>query len=66
MKAVTVNNVTYKSFSQLWQQQATEGFSYALARKRLSRGWLPLIAVRMGPIPPTLRRGSNFAELNVA
>lgn len=56
MKQIIVNNVTYKSFAAAHRELATEGVSFALARKRLSRGWAPERSLKIPPIAPQLRR----------
>ena len=69
MKKITINNVTYKSFAEAWyalvartkylsDPPGPKGYavSYALARKRLSRGWEAWAAITHPPVPPTERR----------
>lgn len=58
MKPVTVANVTYKSLAAAWRAWSGEGVTYALVRKRISRGWLPEPAIIVPPIPPALRRNN--------
>lgn len=56
MKKITIENVTYKSFAAAWRALAVEGVSRALARKRVSRGWDPELALKTPPVPPQARR----------
>ena len=55
-KQVIINNVTYKSLAAAHRELAPEEVSFALARKRVSRGWPVNMAVIVPPIAPTLRR----------
>lgn len=63
MKTLTINNVTYKSHRAAWSDLAVDGVSYALARKRMSRGWHPVKAFLTFPIPPVDRRPSRGTVL---
>lgn len=56
MKQITINNVTYKSFAAAHREIADISISYALARKRLSRGWPPELTLIVPPIAPQERR----------
>lgn len=56
MKALTVDNVTYKSFAAAWRALGIASVSFALARKRVTRGWLPKKAFVTSPIEPQNRR----------
>lgn len=61
MKQVTIGNVTYLSLASAWRALAPDSVSFALARKRVQRGWEPQIAVLAPPIPPAFRRTSGMA-----
>jgi hypothetical protein len=56
VKPITIDNVTYKSLAAAWRAISAEGVSFALARKRIQRGWLAKRAFVTPPIPPQLRR----------
>ena len=61
MKQITILNVTYKSFAAAFRDIGAEGVSWALARKRMSRGWSPYDALLEPPLPPQLRRAGLMA-----
>ena len=56
MKQVVVNNVTYPSLAAAWRELDSSNVSFALARKRIQRGWDVLPALIEGPVPPQERR----------
>lgn len=56
MKKVTIDLVTYKSFSAAWRHLYGPGVTFTLARKRVSRGWTPKKAIVTPPIEPVNRR----------
>jgi hypothetical protein len=56
VKKLSINNVTYKSFAAAWRALHTPGVSFALARKRRERGWMPKKAIVTPPIDPVNRR----------
>jgi hypothetical protein len=62
-KQITIRNVTYKSFADAHRKIGKKKVSFALARKRLSRGWDPYWAVTLSPLPPELRKNAIFMEL---
>ena len=60
MKQIRIDNVTYKSFAAAWRQLSIDSVSFALARKRIQRGWKPKLAFRIPPIQAQERRTSGF------
>ncbi len=56
MKKLTIDNVTYKSLAEAWFTLTDWTVSYALTRKRVSRGWTPKKAIITPPIDPVNRR----------
>ena len=60
MKEITIESVTYKSLTAAWEALAPPSVSFALARKRLNRGWIPRLAFVILPIKPEDRRRSTI------
>ncbi len=56
MKKLTIHLVTYKSLAAAWRHLHTPGVTFALVRKRVSRGWTPKKAIITPPIDPVNRR----------
>ncbi len=56
MKKVVINNVTYPSLAAAWREEGHEDVSFALARKRIERGWSPESALWAPPVIPQERR----------
>lgn len=66
MKQVVVNSVTYPSLAAAWRELGDWTVSFALARKRRSRGWTAKKAIVTPVIDPVdRRRSSNFAEVQL-
>jgi len=60
VKQVTINSVTYNSLAAAWRDLSHPSVSFALARKRVSRGWNPKRAIVTPVIDPVDRRRSTL------